>query len=152
MIETKLFCFFAVNPSGGVTVFKADICECSLDGIVSNLGRIMRSSMTDTQYDASHRTAARMMVRPMYLHGDEIQRQTAALNVVMTNLLGFRRSPFSRCDPVAGRQSITLAGRLARPIDGLGLGRAKLCCSCWRFNRRDVGGEPIACAAICKAD
>ncbi|MGF6482952.1 hypothetical protein [Paraburkholderia sp. JPY419] len=53
MIETKAFFFFAVNPSGGVTAFKADIGECSLDGIVSNIERIMRSTRTDAQYDAA---------------------------------------------------------------------------------------------------
>ncbi|WP_245176336.1 MULTISPECIES: hypothetical protein [unclassified Cupriavidus] len=51
--QTKAFFFFAVNPSGGVTVFKAGIGECSLDGLVSNLERIMRSTNTDAQYDVA---------------------------------------------------------------------------------------------------
>ncbi|MEM5433413.1 protein of unknown function (plasmid) [Cupriavidus taiwanensis] len=50
--QTKAF-FFAVNPSGGVTVFKAGIGECSLDGLVSNLERIMYSTKTDAQYDVA---------------------------------------------------------------------------------------------------
>ncbi|MCR8676597.1 hypothetical protein NWP10_12410, partial [Micrococcus sp. HG099] len=53
MVDTKAFFFFAVNPSGGVTVFKSGIGECSLDSIESNLERILRSSTSDAQYDAA---------------------------------------------------------------------------------------------------
>jgi hypothetical protein len=53
MVETKAFFFFAIQPSGGVIAFKAGIGEYSMNGIGSNLERILHSTTTDAQYDAA---------------------------------------------------------------------------------------------------
>ena len=53
MIEKQEFFFFAINPSGAVTAFKANVGDSHLTGIVSNLERIRKSTTSDEQYDAA---------------------------------------------------------------------------------------------------
>ena len=53
MIEKKEYFFFAINPSGAVVAFKSEVGEYQLDGIISNLPRLMNSKTTDEQYDAA---------------------------------------------------------------------------------------------------
>jgi hypothetical protein len=53
MIERKEYFFFAINPSGAVTAFKADVGDHQLTGIVSNLDRIRKSTTSDEQYEAA---------------------------------------------------------------------------------------------------
>jgi hypothetical protein len=53
MMESKEYFFFAINPGGSVTAFKAgmDGSELNLDGITMHKDRIHRSKTTQQQYD-----------------------------------------------------------------------------------------------------